>query len=280
MPYSYRSLIDTLAASGIEEPAAEAALLLERVAGVSYSALLSDRDRVYDSSALEVAVTRRLSREPLQYILGSWEFFGCTFSVNEHCLIPRPDTEVLVETAIDRLPPNARFADLCTGSGCIAVATLKKRPDTTAVALELDQTTLDLARKNAESNGVSDRLIPIEADLLKNGVAQLACHAPFDAILSNPPYIRSAEIPLLSAEVQHEPRIALDGGEDGLLFYRAILRDYPSLLRPGGHLILEIGCDQGDDLRALAAEYLPTADLCLQKDLGGRERVVILTLPA
>ena len=279
MPHSYKTLVADLRASRVEDPEAEARLLLEYFAGVSYATLLSDRDRTYDLPALEDAVARRRAHEPLQYILGAWEFCGRRFTVNEHCLIPRPDTEILVEEAIRRLPAGAKFADLCTGSGCIAVATLCHRPDTQAVALELYEQTLALATENARANGVGERFSPICADLLSDGVDALAAHAPLDAILSNPPYIRTSELEGLSAEVHKEPRAALDGGEDGLVFYRAILRDYAAMVKPGGQILLEIGYDQADDLRALCAAQLPRADVEVIRDLGGKDRVVAITLP-
>ena len=279
MPYSYKTLVADLRAVGVDDPEAEASLLLEHFAGVSYATLLSDRDRTYDIPALNEAIARRRTREPLQYILGAWEFCGHRFSVNEHCLIPRPDTEILVEEAIRRLPAGAKFADLCTGSGCIAVATLCHRPDTQAVALELYEETLALATENARANGVGERFSPICADLLSGGVDALAAHAPFDAILSNPPYIRTADIEGLSEEVHKEPHAALDGGEDGLIFYRAILRDYAAMVKAGGLILFEIGYDQAEDLCGLCAAYLPCADVEIIRDLGGRDRVVAITLP-
>ena len=240
---------------------------------------MTDRDRLYDATALETAVARRLTREPLQYILGEWEFYGCTFTVTPDCLIPRPDTEILVEAAIRALPKGARIADLCTGSGCIAVATLVHRPDVTADALELYPNTLALATENAARGGVSARFTPIKGDLLGNGVDLLSSRAPYDAILSNPPYIPTADIAALAPEVHREPFAALDGGDDGLLFYRAILRDYAPLVKPGGCILLEIGYDQADALRALAAEYLPNATVEILRDLGGNDRVTGITLP-
>jgi release factor glutamine methyltransferase len=279
MPYSYRSLTEVLLQAGIDEAADEAALLLEGFAGVSRVSLMTDRDRVFDIPALDAAVERRRERYPLQYILGKWEFFGLPFTVDERCLVPRPDTECLVEEAVRLIPAGGHFADLCTGSGCIAVATLSSRPDLTAVALELYPDTLALATKNAEDNGVSGRFTPICADLLKDGVTALSPHAPFDAILSNPPYIPTSVIHGLSPEVHHEPFAALDGGEDGLLFYRAILRNYAGLIRPGGHILLEIGYDQADALRALCAEVLPACAVSVLRDLGGNDRVVRVSIP-
>lgn len=274
MPYSYKTLTRALELAGIEEAADEAALLLMRCAEVSRITLLLERDRLYDSPALEEAVRRRLAREPLQYILGEWDFFGLPFTVSPHCLVPRPDTECLVEEAIRLIPKGGRFIDLCTGSGCIAVATLANRPDLQAAALELYPETLALAVKNAADNGVAPRFTPVEADLLQGGAEALEGFAPVDAILSNPPYIPSSVIPTLSPEVRQEPAAALDGGEDGLVFYRAILRDYVRLLAPGGVILLEIGYDQGEALRGLCAQYLPEAEVDVLRDLGGCDRVV------
>lgn len=279
MAYSYISLIETLTAAGIQDPAPEAALLLEHFAGVSYATLMVDRTRIYESPKLDEAVDRRCERYPLQYILGTWEFFGCHFTVNEHCLIPRPDTEILVEEAIRRLPSHAHIADLCTGSGCIAVATLANRPDITAEALELYPQTLALAVQNAAANDVSTRFHPVEADLLSGGVERLSAYAPYDAILSNPPYIPTADMIPLEPEVHHEPRAALDGGADGLCFYRAILQKYAPLIRPGGMILLEIGYDQANALSALVNDHLPTATSEVIRDLGGNDRVVIINLP-
>ncbi len=282
MPYTYRTLTAELAAAGIEDAGTEAALLLERLAGISRAALLADRERIYDAPALEQAIARRIERYPLQYILGDWDFCGCRFRVDEHCLIPRPDTEILVEEAIRRLPPGGRAADLCTGSGCVAVAALYHRPDVTVDALELYPETLALATSNARSNGVAERFCPVCADLLKDGVEALKARAPYDAILSNPPYIPSEQLAGLAPEVHCEPQAALDGGTDGLTFYRAILRDYAALVKPGGLILLEIGWDQAADLARLAQEYLgiPQTAISVIRDLGGRDRVVLLTVPA
>ena len=277
MPYSYESLTRVLEAARIEESACEAALLLEHFAGISPVMIRLDRTRVYDIPALDAAVERRLERYPLQYILGEWEFYGLPFEVDERCLIPRPDTECLVEQAIRVIPRGGRFADLCTGSGCIAVATLAHRPDLTAAALELYPDTLELAGQNAAHNGVADRLTPVCADLLDGGVDALAPLAPFDAILSNPPYIPTSVIDGLSPEVHREPLAALDGGADGLIFYRAILKNYVSLLKPGGRILLEIGYDQADALRELCGIHLPGSTVSVRQDLGGNDRVVEIT---
>lgn len=277
MPYSYHSLVDCLRAAGIplSDAGEEALLLLEAFGGASRIACLCDRHKMYDTPALDAAVKKRLTRYPLQYILGSWDFYGCRFTVNEHCLIPRPDTEVLVEEAIKVIPKNGVFVDLCTGSGCIAIAILAHRPDLQAVALEFYPETLALAVENAELNGVSDRFTPICADLLTKGRGAIEPYAPFWAIVSNPPYIPKSVVDGLAPELFFEPREALDGGEDGLVFYRKILSDYPSLLTHNAPLLLEIGYDQAEALIALGKACLSKADCRILRDLGDQPRVVV-----
>lgn len=280
--WSLDELTVTLAASGVDEPREEAMLLIGQFASVSRASMLCDRTRRYDNPALDAAVEKRLTHYPLQYIIGEWEFFGHTFRVNEHCLIPRPDTEILVEEAIKRLPPRAVFADLCTGSGCIGVSVLKNRPGTICHALELYPDTLKLAVENAGMNGVSDRFNPVCADLLHGGVDAMTHSMKqtgvglLDAILSNPPYIRKHDVDRLAPELFFEPRAALDGGEDGLIFYRTLLGHYRSLLKDDGLLILEIGFDQANDLCRLSGEIPGWTDFEVIRDLGGRDRVVCL----
>lgn len=281
MPYSYKSLTSALCEIGLSVADAreEARILLETFGGADRVSLLCDREKLYDTPKLTEAVQKRLTRYPLQYILGSWEFFGCDFKVDERCLIPRPDTELLVETAIRDLPHGGIFADLCTGSGCIAVAILKHRTDLKAVALELFPDTLSLAVENAAQNGVSDRFIPLCADLLTQGKEQLMPFAPLSGIVSNPPYIPRATVDALEPELFFEPRAALEGGEDGLIFYRKILSDYTALLSPDAPILLEIGYDQGDALTALGETYLPHMTSEIISDLGGNPRVAAFRHP-
>lgn len=243
-----------LLAVGIENAAHEARLLCEAFSG----------------DALEAALARRVAREPLQYILGEWGFWRESYEVSPDCLVPRPDTEHLVERAIELLPRGARFADLCTGSGCVAISTLCSRPDTSALAVDLFERTLALATRNALRNGVADRVTFLQADVLKTPPSV----GVFDAILSNPPYIQSAVVDTLEKEVLGEPRAALDGGADGLDFYRAILTVWRPLLREGGFFLFEIGYDQGEALRALAREQGLLAEVF--RDYGGNERVVLI----
>lgn len=246
-----------LSKAGIENAGGEARLLCEAFKG----------------EALLAAVERRIANEPLQYILGEWGFYRETYEVNEHCLCPRPDTEHLVEQAIKMLPEGARFLDLCTGSGCVAISTLAARADTTAVAVDLFEQTLETAARNAQRNGVAERLSFLCCDVLKPPASDLL--GGFDAILSNPPYIRAAAMETLSPEVKREPQAALYGGEDGLDFYRAILDYWTPVLKKDGFLAFEIGYDQASELEALASAHGYAARVF--RDYGGNDRVVLLT---
>lgn len=269
---TYYDICARLTAAGIGDAATDAACLLERFCGVSAATLPFRRGEDFGSEALAEAVSRRERHYPLQYILGVWGFCGQEYEVNEHTLIPRADTECLVEQAVRMLPRGAVFADLCTGSGCIAVSTLCMRRDTRAVAVDLFEPTLEVARRNAARNGVADRVTFLRADVC----ASLPIEAgSLDAILSNPPYIRREVVGTLAPELAFEPSAALDGGEDGLDFYRAILERHAVLLKRDGGMIFEIGYDQADDLRALAAAH--GFGCRVVKDLGGCDRVAVLT---
>ncbi|MBQ4091418.1 MAG: peptide chain release factor N(5)-glutamine methyltransferase, partial [Clostridia bacterium] len=223
------------------------------------------------NGALFEAVQKRCSGYPLQYIIGKWWLARCEFFVNEDCLIPRPDTESVIEQAVKLLPKNAEFADLCTGSGCIAISVLDMRPDTRADAYELYPKTLELAIKNAAHNGVDKRFCGILGDVTDKN---LLGDKKYAAIISNPPYIRRDVVPKLSREVSFEPQAALDGGEDGLDFYRAIVSNFARNLCDDGAFIFEIGYDQADDLGGIATEH----GFCCRivRDLGGNDRVAIL----
>lgn len=248
--------------------------MAERFCGVSRDLLMSDPNRELAGEGLEEALCRRCAREPLQYILGEWWFYRQTYEVSPACLIPRSDTEILVEEAISMLPQGAYFADFCTGSGCIAISTLAERPDTSAVALELSDAALEMAKRNALRNGVFNRLSLKKADVLHLEKTSQLFEGRLSAIFSNPPYIRTEVLETLEPEVKREPRMALDGGDDGLVFYRAILSEAPRLLREDGFVLFEIGYDQGAEICALAEEH---GFRCLiRKDFGGCDRVAIL----
>ncbi len=272
---TYYEICARLTAAGIEDARTDAALLLSYFGGISEATLPFRRDESIDDPRLIEAVQRRADHYPLQYLIGEWDFCGQTYEVNEHTLIPRSDTETLVEQGLRLLPRGAKFADLCTGSGCIAISTLCMRRDTEAIAVDLFPETLAVAGRNAVRNGVSERITFIEADVLD--VLPIE-EGTLDAILSNPPYIRTEVVKTLAPEVAHEPEAALDGGRDGLDFYRAILQLHTPLLKSHGVVLFEIGYDQGEDLRCLAAQY--GFDCRIVRDLGDRYSVAVLTRSA
>lgn len=261
----YSDVCARLREAKIENWAREAVILIEEICGE----LSSERD--YISNELDEAVKKRCSGYPLQYIIGKWWFCRCEFEVGEDCLVPRPDTECVVEEAVKLLQKHSRFADLCTGSGCIAISLLDMRSDLSGIAVELYPKTLEIARRNAQRNGVADRLSFICADVLEGGMLG---DERFSAIISNPPYIRSEVVDSLSGEVTYEPRAALDGGDDGLVFYRAIIEKYAENLDDDGIFIFEIGYDQAADITALAEKKRFSCRIV--KDLGGNDRVAIL----
>lgn len=271
---TYLELVDQLAKSEIEEARWEARLLIERFCGIPVGAFLEEDKVLPRGKELEAAVRRRCGREPLQYVLGEWSFYNQTYRVTPACLIPRSDTEILVEEAIKRLPVGARFADLCTGSGCIAVSTLAERADLCAVAADLSGEALKLAVENAERNGVAERVKFLRADVLGDCEALKSAYPSVDAILSNPPYIRTEVISTLSSEVLQEPYMALDGGADGLIFYRALLKLAAEWLTRDGFCLFEIGYDQGEAIRRMGEEY--GFSCAVRRDYGGCDRVAIL----
>ena len=251
--------------SGIENYAIETSILLEEICGEALE------DKEYDSPKLMSAVTKRCERYPLQYIIGKWWLANCEFFVDESTLVPRPDTETVIDLARKLLPPNALFADLCTGSGCIAISILDLRADTYADAYELYPKTLDMAKKNAEHNKVTPRFTPILGDVLDSS---LLGEKKYSAIISNPPYIRTDVIDGLETEAKTEPRAALDGGEDGLVFYRSIVKSFGGNLAEGGFFLFEIGYDQAKGLKMIAEINGFSCEI--YKDLGGCDRAVLL----
>lgn len=217
---------------------------------------------------------RREAGEPLAYILGRSWFYGIQFAVTGDCLIPQADTEIVTEQLIRRLASGMRFADLCTGSGCIALTALHHTKGTTAIGVDLSEGALAVARGNARALLLEDRFVAVRADVFADDF--LENMGTFDIIVSNPPYIASDVIPTLSREVLAEPHMALDGGADGLRFYRRLLDVCPRHIRRGGVLLFEIGYDQREALTALCrARGL----LCeCYSDFGGNDRVIAVSL--
>ncbi|MDD5428924.1 MAG: peptide chain release factor N(5)-glutamine methyltransferase [Candidatus Omnitrophica bacterium] len=210
---------------------------------------------------------------PVQYIIGHTEFCGLDIEVNEKVLIPRPETELLVEKAVEvakSQKTGVRVLDLCTGSGNIAIALTKSVSDCKIVASDISEEALDVARSNARRLGVSGRITFIHSDLFTD------INDKFDIIVSNPPYIAKFEFETLQEEVLREPRIALDGGDDGLDFYRKIIEAAPSYLKSGGHILFEIGFGQAAQIKEIIVAGRGDFKLIeLAKDLNGIDRVII-----
>lgn len=225
---------------------------------------------VYKGDELEDALKKYGSGIPAAYIIGEWEFFGIPFKVNENCLIPRCDTERVVEKAISLCKENAKIADLCTGSGCIAISILKNRPDVFATAVDISEKALDLAKENAERNGVSDRIEFLHCDVLSD----VPKDRFFDLIVSNPPYISKKDMEVLDEYVKKEPALALFGGDDGMDFYKAIIEKYAPALLPDGKFVFEIGYDQGEKIRILAKKNDFSCKVL--KDYSGNDRVAVI----
>lgn len=259
-----------LAAAGIEDAAWEARLLAAHYTGLSDARLLLMGAEELEAPGLEAAVARRETREPLQYILGQWSFMGLSFSVNSHCLIPRPDTETLVEHAVRHLPKNARVADLCTGSGCIGIALAHYRPDITVTAVDLFPETAKMAEENARRLGVSDRFTVQVGDVTEEIFSP---DERFAAIVSNPPYITLEEMKDLAPELSYEPRAALTDEGDGLSVIRGVLAAASRHLEDDGLLLMEFGAAQGEAVSRLAREY-SFYDVHILKDAAGRDRVL------
>ena len=265
-----------LRAVGIEEAAWEARLLAARYTGLSDARLLLMREEELTAPGLEEAVRRREGREPLQYILGEWSFMGLSFALSPDCLIPRPDTETLVEYALRHLPKNARVADLCTGSGCIGIALAHYRPDITVTAVDLFPETARMAEKNAHRLGVADRVAVIVGDVTKE---IFPAGEIFDAIVSNPPYITIEEMQTLAPELAFEPRAALTDEGNGLSVIRGVLDTASRVLFPGGRLLMEFGAAQGESVTRMAQAY-SFSDIHILKDAGGHDRVLAARRPA
>lgn len=260
-----------LAEKGVENARLEAEWLLCAALGLDRVGLYVNFDRPLTTgelAACRAVVARRGRREPLQYILGSQEFYGLDFEVAPKVLIPRHDTEALVQESISRTGKGAKILDIGVGSGCIAVALAKNLPDADVSGVDLSPEALELTERNAKRHGVS-------VSLFRGSLFEPFKDLEFDLIVSNPPYIRSSDIATLQPEVRdYEPRGALDGGADGLDYYRLIIPEAPGHLKPGGWLLLEMGIGQGPELFALFEATGHFRELFTAKDPGGIDRVV------
>ena len=251
--------------------------LICAASGKTAEQLISDRDFYASEEICELAqsfVRRRVAGEPMPYILGEWDFYGMTLTVTPDVLIPRDDTMAVTELAIKKalfLEQNPRILDLCTGSGCIGLAIADAVPNARVTLGDVSPAALRVAKQNISDLGFSTRVTAFELDVLKPAPAFLG---QFDVLVSNPPYITKAEMPELEPSVRDfEPHLALDGGEDGLDFYRAIVRNYGGLVKPGGALCFEFGMGQEDAVCAILREG-GFAEPELRKDYRGVVRAV------
>lgn len=255
--------------AGVMDAKIDAWLLLEMVAKIDRSFYFTHINEEVDPEVLteyERVVEKRAEHVPLQYITGEQEFMGMTFKVNSNVLIPRQDTETLVEEALKVIQAQMEILDLCTGSGCILLSILKNAPTVKGTGSDISKQALLVAKENA-------RLHDLDAEWVRSNLFDNVS-GQFDVIVSNPPYIAQAEIPTLMPEVaQFEPLQALDGGADGLEFYRKITEEAPRYLKENGYLFFEIGYDQGAAVRQLMVDA-GFSDVAVIKDLVGNDRVV------
>lgn len=252
--------------------------ILCHVTGKSRESILMDREAVAteeECTAMDQCLQRLLSGEPLAYVLGEWEFYGMKFYVNEHTLIPRDDTCAVASLAINQgifLDKDPRILDLCCGTGCIGLAVASRIKDARVTLADISKEALAVAKKNITLNKLSGRVSCVQADAMDEPAAFLG---KFDMIISNPPYISGAEMKELPESVKdHEPHLALYGGEDGLDFYRSISDKYRAALKPGGYICFEFGEDQGDDICSILEDNGYTV-LERVKDYNDTERAVL-----
>lgn len=262
-----REAIELLRKSGVASPEYDARELFRAYAGLDTGVILMSSGS--NSDELIKGVERRAKREPLQYIIGSVGFYREEYKVTPDCLIPRSDTEILVDYAVKHIPEGELFADLCSGSGCIGISTLRNTKSTACHSYDISAGALALTSENAHSNGVSERITVKKRDLLREDI-----DGEYFAILSNPPYIPRGVYEKLESEIFNEPEIAFVGGEDGLVFYERLIPMCLDHLKDGGFIAFEIGYDQGESLRRLAE--LNSCSFELIKDYSGNDRVVIL----
>lgn len=271
----YKAVKDKLETGNIDSADFEARIIICEILGFSSSDLFIKLNDGVDADISDKALLlceKRLKGEPLQYLIGKWDFMGRTFKVGEGVLIPRPETEILCEKVIDVLKnkKDAVVYDLCSGSGCIGITLKNECPDIDIFLVEKSPKALSYLMKNASELMKNTFYTIINGDIFKTELFELYPEA--DLIVSNPPYIKSDEVPLLQKEVTFEPEMALDGGEDGLDFYRTIINDWSKKLKPDGEIFFEIGEDQGKAVSDLFKEI--GFDSRVIKDYNNLDRIV------
>ncbi len=273
--YALASAAQTLRTAGIDQPQTDASLLLADLLRRDRAYLIAHADselRAAEHEEFQSRVARRAAGEPLQYIMGRQQFFKLDFEVTPDVLIPRPETELIVEAALELADQRAiNFADVGTGSGCIAISLLNELPNARAVAIDISASALQVARRNAERHHVLQRIRLVASD----GFAAIDSNETFDLIVSNPPYVSDEEMKDLQREVRYEPTNALAGGRDGFAVIRRLLDDAPRFLPSSGHFIFEIGFGQGEAVKELIDPA--TWELIeIRNDLADIPRTVIL----
>ncbi len=272
----YREAIKALTDAGCDSPEFDAQQLVSYCLGMNKTQLLLSSGSPVDEGKLfffEDCVKRRCAHEPLQYILGMWDFHRFTFKVGEGVLIPRPETELLVDFAADKIRKNnfSVVYDLCCGSGCVGLSVAKLFPNIKVYCVDVSDKAIEYTTKNKELLG-ADNAVVIKADVL-DSVGFLGLPRP-DIVLSNPPYIKTGEIKNLQPEISYEPFMALDGGEDGLVFYRALSENWFTYINKGGYIAMEIGEEQGKDVLSLFINKAEKARII--KDASDLDRVVAI----
>ncbi len=273
----YQHAKKTFSQAGLESPAFDAICLLEHVFGLGRQALILHGDEPAPSQQIPAflsLVQKRAARQPLQYLLGEWPFLSLTLSVGQGVLIPREDTELLVHTAVQHLPESVPLTvlDLCAGSGAVGLGVVSMRPKARVTCVERFDAAWHYLQQNTAKYQTKFPVQTIQADILDPLTPTQ--FSPVDAILSNPPYITTADLASLQAEVLREPATALDGGPDGLLFYRALASLWAPLLKPSGFLAVEIGEGQAQAVRQLFS-HAGLAHCETFCDLSGMERVIL-----
>lgn len=280
MTITYKQLLaqgkEKLLEAGVTDYEIDAWLLLQYVTGISRAKFLMDPDtKVLESQIIDYKeyIEKRASHYPFQYITHTQEFMGMEFYVDERVLIPRQDTEILVETVLDYLEPDMTVLDMCTGSGCILISLAANKHLETGVGVDFSKDALQVAKKNSENLG-QNQLQFVHSNLFE----KIEPNHQFDIIVSNPPYIESSVIPTLMEEVKvYEPEMALDGSEDGLEFYKKITMEAKAYLKHKAMLFFEIGCGQGKAVAKLMEDQGFT-HIHIKKDLAGLDRVVYGTI--
>jgi release factor glutamine methyltransferase len=274
--HSARAILAAGSSSEDDAPL-EAALIAAHILGVSRTWVAAHPETILNTRHIEIMnslVARLAQGEPLAYIIGRREFYGLEFMVTPSVLVPRPETEILVELALDWLqnhPAQRRVADIGCGSGCIGVTLARHVANLQVTAIDISPAALDVARQNAHTHSVAERINFVEADLL-TGI-----RTRFDLVCANLPYIPSGDLDHLTV-AQHEPGLALDGGEDGLRPIHRLLSQLPEHLEPGGKALLEIEHRQGGNALKVAREFFPRAGLIIKQDLAGLDRILSIQI--